>query len=89
LLRDRDGLIPLADTGRTLIIEYAPETEIKAGRVFRAEVRGQRTETGRARGAAVQVARIGPTVTAQALDSIGRVAGEASTVAQARRARSS
>jgi beta-N-acetylhexosaminidase len=80
LLRDRDGLIPVADTGRTLIIEYAPETEIKAGRVFRAELRGQRSEAGRTRGAAVQVTRIGPTVTTQALDSIGRLAGEASTV---------
>ena len=76
LLRDRDGLVPAADTGRTLVIEYAPETEIKAGRVFRAEFRAPRA--GRAR--AVQVARIGPSVSAQALDSIGRLAGDASTV---------
>ena len=79
LLRDRDGLVPVADTGRTLLIEYAPETEIKAGRVFRAELRSQRTVAGRLR-PAVQVARIGPTVTTQALDSIGRMAGDASTV---------
>ena len=79
LLRDRDGLVPVADTGRTLLIEYAPETEIKAGRVFRAELRSQRTVAGRAR-PPVQVARIGPTVTTQALDSIGRMAGDANTV---------
>jgi beta-N-acetylhexosaminidase len=77
LLRDRDGLVPAADTGRTLVIEYAPETEIKAGRVFRAELRAPRA--GRPR-TGVQVARIGPAVTAQALDSIGRLAGDASTV---------
>jgi len=80
LLRDRDGLVPVADTGRTLLIEYAPETEIKAGRVFRAELRAPRTGAGRSRGAAIQVVRIGPTVTTQALDSIGRMAGDASTV---------
>jgi beta-N-acetylhexosaminidase len=79
LLRDRDGFVPAADTGRTLLIEYAPETEIKAGRVFRAELRSQRTVAGRPR-PPVQVARIGPTVTTQALDSIGRMAGDASTV---------
>jgi len=78
LLRDRDGLVPAADTGRTLVIEYAPETEIKAGRVFRAELRAPRAAGGRAR--AVQVARIGPSVSAQTLDSIGRLAGDASTV---------
>jgi beta-N-acetylhexosaminidase len=79
LLRDRDGLVPVADTGRTLIVEYAPETEIKAGRVFRAEVRGARATT-RQRAGAVQVVRVGPSATSQALDSIGRMAGEASTV---------
>jgi beta-N-acetylhexosaminidase len=33
LLRDRDGLVPMR-TGRALVIQYAPETELKAGRVF-------------------------------------------------------
>ena len=81
LLRDRDNLIPVAsDTGRTLLIEYAPETEIKAGRVFRAELRAPRPGVGRSRAGAVQVARIGPTVTTQALDSLGRVAASAGTV---------
>ena len=84
LLRDRDGLIPVvSDTGRTLIIEYAPETEIKAGRVFRADLRTARSGAGRSRGAgvqAVQTVRIGPTVTTQALDSIARLAEASSTV---------
>jgi beta-N-acetylhexosaminidase len=33
LLRDRDGLVPLRP-GRALVVQYAPETELKAGRVF-------------------------------------------------------
>lgn len=33
LLRDKDGLVPLR-AGRTLVVQYAPETELKAGRVF-------------------------------------------------------
>ena len=49
LLRDRDNLVPMtADSGRTLIVRYAPETEIKAGRV----VRGG-DASGRARSAAI------------------------------------
>jgi beta-N-acetylhexosaminidase len=81
LLRDRDSLIPMvSDTGRTLIIEYAPETEIKAGRVFRADLRTARAGAGRSRAAAVQTVRIGPTVTTQALDSIARLAEAATTV---------
>src|SRR5439155_1599158 len=34
LLRDRDRMLPVALEGRLLIVQYAPETEIKAGRVF-------------------------------------------------------
>jgi beta-N-acetylhexosaminidase len=33
LLRDRDDLVPLHG-GRALVVQYAPETELKAGRVF-------------------------------------------------------
>ena len=33
LLRDRDGLVPLR-SGRALVVQYAPETELKAGRIF-------------------------------------------------------
>lgn len=33
LLRDREGLVPV-HAGRALVVQYAPETELKAGRVF-------------------------------------------------------
>jgi beta-N-acetylhexosaminidase len=33
LVRDRDGVVPLRP-GRALIVQYIPETELKAGRVF-------------------------------------------------------
>lgn len=33
LLRDKDALVPMR-TGRALVVQYAPETELKAGRVF-------------------------------------------------------
>ena len=74
LLRDRDNLVPLrGDPSQMLLIEYAPETEIKVGRMCRAELRGSA-----AKGA--QVVRILPNTTAQALDSIGRLAAKASRV---------
>ncbi len=34
LLRDRDTLVPLPRTARTLVVQYVPETEFRAGRVF-------------------------------------------------------
>jgi beta-N-acetylhexosaminidase len=70
LLRDRNSLLPLADTGRTFVVQYAPETEIKAGRVFTPALRGRRTT----------FARIGPSATKDVLDSLGRVADGASTM---------
>ena len=77
LLRDRDNLVPLADTGRTLIVHYAPETEIRAGRAFEAAMRG-----GRATGArrVTQVARLLPSATGDMLDSLDRVADGAASV---------
>ena len=33
LLRDRDSVVPIR-SGRALVVQYAPETELKAGRVF-------------------------------------------------------
>jgi beta-N-acetylhexosaminidase len=71
LLRDREGLVPLrAGNGSMLVIQYAPETELKAGRVFDAEMR--------TRGA--RVARVGPATTMDALDAIDRAADSATTV---------
>jgi beta-N-acetylhexosaminidase len=76
LLRDRDNLIPIsADTGRMLVVRYAPETEIKAGRSFDTELRALR-----ARGRRLDVARINPGATRDVLDSLDRMANAASTV---------
>ncbi|MDB4874531.1 MAG: hypothetical protein JWM41_977 [Gemmatimonadetes bacterium] len=75
LLRDREGLLPLAAGAgaRVLVIQYAPETEIRAGRAFAAEMRG-------VGGKGVQVAKIGPSATSDLLDSIARLADNAGAV---------
>ena len=76
LLRDRDHLVPLpADAGRTLLIRYAPETEIKAGRTFESELRALMSV--RSRGARLDVARIAPGATRDVLDSLDRIADAA------------
>ena len=73
LLRDRDDLVPMADTGRTLVIHYAPETEIKAGRVFNVEIAGGERNH-------VQVLKIGPGATPDQLAAAARAAQSASRV---------
>jgi beta-N-acetylhexosaminidase len=78
LLRDRDTLVPMTDTGRVLVVHYAPETEIKAGRTFEATLRGGRGAADRRR--SIQVARILPSATADVLDSLDRLADGAATV---------
>ena len=64
LLRDRDALLPAARGGRIVLVQYMPETELRAGRMFAAELRaglgGNRT----------QVFKIGPPAGAATLDSI-------------------
>jgi beta-N-acetylhexosaminidase len=42
LLRD-DGAVPLKATGSTLLVQYMPETEIRAGRIFSSELIQGRT----------------------------------------------
>ena len=76
LLRDRDKLVPMAatDTGSLLVVRYAPETELKAGRSFEADIRTARNGRG------VTLARITPGATRDLLDSLDRVASRASTV---------
>jgi beta-N-acetylhexosaminidase len=64
LLRDRDALLPLASTDRTVLVQYMPETELRAGRVFAAAMRE--------RGRPLQTFKIGPTTPAATLDSIAR-----------------
>lgn len=79
LLRDKEQLVPLAgDTGRVLVVRYAPETELKAGKTFEAALRAGRVTRGRR--APVDVAHIGPGATRDLLDSLDRAANAASTV---------
>ncbi len=62
LLRDRDGLVPLPATARTVLVQYMPESELRAGRTFAAALR---------QGIAPRrVFKIGPTVSGPLLDSI-------------------
>ena len=75
LLRDRDALVPVRARGGALVVEYAPETEIRAGRIFGASVRSGRVPNGE-----TQIARIGPGATHDVLDSLGRAADAASLV---------
>ena len=70
LLRDRDNLTPIPDSARILVVQYSPETELKAGRTFGAEI-------GRRRGPTV---KIGPDATPDALAAIERQAENASVV---------
>ena len=64
LLRDRAGLISAAHGGRTVLVQYMPETELRAGRVFAAEVR-------QAVGASqMLVFKVGPSASLASLDSM-------------------
>jgi beta-N-acetylhexosaminidase len=66
LLRDQANLIPAPAAGHTVLVQYMPETELRAGRAFASEVRHA------APGA--QLFKIGPGTSSAALDSIARVA---------------
>ena len=64
LLRDQAGLIAASSGGRTVLVQYMPETELRAGRVFAAEVR-------QAAGASqTRVFKVGPSASSATLDSI-------------------
>jgi beta-N-acetylhexosaminidase len=75
LLRDRDSLVPSRATGKALVVQYAPETELRAGKAFGAAIR-----TGRATLGPTQLAKIGPNASHEMLDSLGRLADSASVV---------
>ena len=77
LVRDRDKLVPLALPGRALVVQYMPETEIRAGRIF-----GPAVRAGRARVSGNQtiLAKIGPGATRDVLDSLGRLADSSAFV---------
>jgi beta-N-acetylhexosaminidase len=71
LLRDSANLISGARRGRTVLVQYMPETELRAGKAFAAEVN---------RVGAVKAFKVGPSVSAATLDSIARVAQGADRV---------
>ncbi|MBC8087541.1 MAG: endonuclease/exonuclease/phosphatase family protein [Phycisphaerae bacterium] len=64
LLRDEGKLIDSARKGKTVLVQYMPETELRAGKVFAAEVR-QGAGAGQTR-----VYKVGPTTAAATFDSI-------------------
>ena len=61
LLRDRDDLIPARGV-RALVVQYAPETELKAGRLFAPTLLGALPGS--------RVVKLTPSVTRQQLDSV-------------------
>jgi beta-N-acetylhexosaminidase len=61
LLRDRGNVVPVAGK-RTVVIQYLPETELRAGRVFAAALRAADTAT--------RVYRISPTTAASQLEAL-------------------
>jgi len=66
LVRDRDGLVPLKVVqGSTLVLTYAPEADISAGRTFAATLRAAVSGGWR-------VQRIGARTPRSELDSLGR-----------------
>lgn len=77
LVRDRDHLVPLSAAGRVLVVQYMPETEIRAGRIFGATIRAGRTRTNRGQ---TLVEKIGPGATRDMLDSLGRLADGSAVV---------
>jgi beta-N-acetylhexosaminidase len=71
LLRDRQPQLPIARSSTVLLVTYAPELELEAGRVFAAEL---------GRGARVRSVRIGPQSGAETLDSIAKEAARVDRV---------
>jgi beta-N-acetylhexosaminidase len=72
LLRDQQNLVPVPASGRVVVIQYMPETELKAGRIMQGEV--QRARSGS------RVFKITPRSGQAELDSIGRIAAGAGRV---------
>ena len=65
LLRDRDSIVPMRG-GRALVIQYAPETELKAGRVFGPTLSAALPQS--------RVVKVTPSVGRMQLDSIAALA---------------
>jgi beta-N-acetylhexosaminidase len=66
LLRDRNNLVPTTAGKPIVLVQYMPETELRAGRTMLAELRKG--------GQAVRAVKVGPGTPAATLDSIARVA---------------
>jgi beta-N-acetylhexosaminidase len=66
LLRDRDGLVPATDVQSAVVVTYAPDVELLAGRAFADELRSTLP--------AARSFRIGPQTAPAELDSIARLA---------------
>ena len=62
LIRDRDSLVPLPRDSTLLLVTYAPEREMDAGRTFASEVQRAIRRTN--------VVRIGPSTATATLDSL-------------------
>ena len=78
LLRDRDELLPLGQSrARIALVQYAPETEIKAGRAFLAELRKR---SGAGQSPAVTVIRLTPGATPDMLENATRAAERSDVV---------
>ena len=71
LLRERPGTLPIAGR-RSLIIQYMPETELRAGRVFSAAIRSAMPDA--------RIVKIGPASSAGLLDSLQLAAETADRV---------
>jgi beta-N-acetylhexosaminidase len=85
LLRDSAGMLPLRAPGRVLVVQYAPETELRAGRAFAAAIRSGRVAVHRERAAGgpapvTELARLTPAATGDLLDSLGRSADSSTVV---------
>ncbi|MES2179132.1 MAG: glycoside hydrolase family 3 N-terminal domain-containing protein [Gemmatimonadota bacterium] len=65
LLRDQAKLIP-APRGRTVLVQYMPETELRAGKIFAAELRQGNPQA--------RAFKIGPSTSQTTLDSIALAA---------------
>lgn len=64
LLRDEKRLVDSTQRGRTVLIQYMPETELRAGKVFASEIR-------QGAGANTRVYKVGPATSPATFDSIG------------------
>jgi beta-N-acetylhexosaminidase len=74
LVRDSGAAIPLAPNARIAVVNYMPDTELKAGKAFTRELGKLRPATGRI------VARISPATAQSHLDSLARMLSAADVI---------